>query len=286
VIAGNEHEGVGGAGGGAGGGASLVLEPPADGITRRAERRREVAGRYRRTYDEYAAEFGLTAKDAARRLKRYVEKGRQVEPHDLPPFDEPQQLAAWWRRMLAAGVIKWKVPDWIELLEQVGGSPVPAADRGRLAVAGEDDKPAAMPPEFVLPELGEDAGAAERQLWSFAQGFLDEMERASKARDSGRWFRAWGEYQKILKEIRAWQKSKQQQRLATGEVLEAEVELQVLASVFGNISQAFTRALFDLGKRLRPDLDDGALRAEVLPLRDRVFAGLKEGRFAEVLPAA
>jgi hypothetical protein len=74
--------------------------------------------------------------------------------------------------------------------------------------------------------------------------------------------------------------------LANGEVLEAEVELQVLASVFGNISQAFTRALFDLGKRLRPDLDDGALRAEVLPLRDRVFSGLKEGRFAEVLPAA
>jgi hypothetical protein len=270
--------------GGVGGGV-LELVPPAAGISERSERRREVARKYRRTYDEYATEFGLTAKDSARRLKRWVEKGRQVTPHDLPPFDEPSQLASWWRRMMGAGVIKWKVPDWIELLEHSGGG-VPAAGDRRAAPVGEKvDPAAAMPPEFVLPELGEDAGAAERQLWSFAQGFLDEMERASRARDSGRWFRAWAEYQKILKEIRAWQKSKQQQRLANGEVLEAEVELQVLASVFGNISQSFTRALFDLAKRLRPDLDDGAVRAEVLPLRDRVFAGLKEGRFAQVLPS-
>lgn len=270
--------------GGAGGGV-LELVPPAAGISERAERRREVSRKYQRTYDEYAAEFGLTAKDSARRLKRWVEKGRQVTPHDLPPFDEPAQLASWWRRMMAAGVIKWKVPDWMELLEHAGGG-VPAAGERRAATVGEKvDPAAAMPPEFALPELGEDAGAAERQLWSFAQGFMDEMDRASKARDSGRWFRAWGEYQKILKEIRAWQKSKQQQRLAMGEVLEAEVELQVLASVFGNISQSFTRALFDLAKRLRPDLDDGAVRAEVLPLRDRVFAGLKEGRFAQVVPS-
>lgn len=242
---------------------------------------------------EFVRRFGLAGEDAERKLKRWIEKGRKVSPHDLPPYHRPAELAGWWRRMQAAGVIGKRAPEWMVLLEQTGGT-VPAAAAAAAAADGAVAQPAAaeappgvpesLPPDFILPDLDPNAGNAEKQLWSFAKGFLDEMDAAQKAKNTARWFTAYNEYQKLLKEIRAWQKSRQKERLQLGEVLEAKKEMEVLQVVFGAMAKTFTSSLIAIARRMNPELDELGARDLVLPFRDKIFAGMKEHRFLLALP--
>ena len=245
---------------------------------------------------EFVRRFGLTGEDAERKLKRWIEKGRKVSPHDLPPYHRPAELAGWWRRMQAAGVIGKRAPEWMVLLEQTGGTVPAAAAAGvasgaavptaaATAAEGAPAVPESLPPDFILPDLDPNAGNAEKQLWSFAKGFLDEMDAAQKAKNTARWFTAYNEYQKLLKEIRAWQKSRQRERMQLGEVLEAKKEMEVLQVVFGAMAKTFTSSLIAIARRMNPELDELGARYLVMPFRDKIFAGMKEHRFLVALPA-
>lgn len=240
--------------------------------------------------EEFARRLGLSGDNVVRTLKRWIEKGREVKPVDLPPFQRPGELAGWWRRMQAAGVMEKRPPEWMQLLEQTAVGKVPgtaeaAGQAGTPAPAGAPAAPESMPPEFTLPDLDPNAGDAEKQLWSFAKGFLDEMGLAARVKDTKRWYSAWNEYRKILAEIRAWQKSRQKDRLANGEVLEATKEMEVLTVVFSSLSKTFTTSLLTMAKRLQPELDELQARNLVLPFRDKIFAALKKHRFLQALPA-
>lgn len=226
----------------------------------------------------------FVVKDSEKLMKRWVAKGRDMKPADLPPFQRPRELAAWWRRLQAAGVMGKKPPEWMILLEQINDQAPAAAPN---AAGGGEEAPAAntidMPPDFELPSLDAGASGAEVQLYDFAKGWVSEMEKAKKARDSGRFFKAWNEYTKLIKELRAWQKDRERERLRTGEVLEVNKEREALAIIFGSINKTFTGVLLAMCERLAPHMTVMERRDYVMPLRDKIFAALKSTRFESAL---
>jgi hypothetical protein len=260
------------------------------------ERRRQETMRFYGdvTMEEFAGRFGLTGCDPVKTLKRWIDKGRGVSPADLPPYQRPHELAAWWRRMQAAGVMGKKPPEWMVLLEQAG----PTGQAAAAAVATPETVPAAAPaaegkasaavvsdhtPEFALPVLDGDAGAGEKELLEFAKGWLDEMEAAKRAKDSKRFYRAWNEYKSLNKELRAWQKDRQRERLANGDLMEAEKEKEALGIIFAAMGKTFTSAIEVVVSKWRPDLDPVGRRALVVPFRDQIFSALKGSKFERVL---
>lgn len=249
--------------------------PPAPKISARLESLRF----YRRSFADYAAAFGLEGQHATRTLKRYVACGRAVSPVDLPPFDDPPSMARWWRRMNEAGVMKHRPPEWIVLLEQVGAPKSPPTPSTTASPIPSD-----LPPEFALPDIDGQTTSGERQLRDFAEGWLKEMESAKRAQSTVRFYKAWNEYKSLIKELRSWQKDRQRERLASGEVLEASKEMEALSSVFSTMAKTFTGSLLSLTKKLHPELDDTSLRRCVMPYRDKIFSGLKASRFAKAIP--
>lgn len=277
--------------------SDLHLESPS-GPPPEAQARRESLRHYGKTYAEYVVQFGIKGKDAERKLKRYVARGRLVTPVDLPPFDAPHELAAWWRRMKVAGLFKWGVPDWMTLLEQVGpvsaasssSPPVQNGTSGTAAAPSVPSAPAAegatldMPPDFDLPVMDDQASSGERQLREFAEGWLAEMATAKRTQNTARFFKAWNEYKALIKELRAWQKDRQREKLQSGEVLEAVRETEALGVIFGAMNKTFTSSLMLLVERFAPDLDVTARRRAVLPFRDKIFSALKGTRFETAIP--
>lgn len=86
---------------------SFELEGAAEGPSDRALARRSTVRTYAQPLEAYAAKFDFSI----RTIKRWIALGRDLEPADLPPLDEPAEMAAWWERLRAAGVLKWKVPE-------------------------------------------------------------------------------------------------------------------------------------------------------------------------------
>lgn len=262
------------------------------------ERRRQESMQFygATTLKEFAGRFGLGGIDAVKTLKRYIEKGRGVVPADLPPFQRPHELAAWWRRMQAAGVMGKQPPGWMVLLEQTGTSEAsepssPVNAQG--SVPDESGAQAKLPstaavadhmPEFALPELDANASGGEKQLFDFAQGWLTEMDAARRAKNSVRFFKAWNEYKAINRELRAWQKDRQRERVQNGELMEAEKEQEALGVIFASLGKTFLSAIDTVFAKCRPELDPSARRAQVLPYRDKIFAALKSTRFQSAVP--
>ena len=242
--------------------------------------------------DEFARRLGVSGEDPEKMLKRWIEKGRKVSPVDLPPFQRPHELAAWWRRLRDAGVMGKSPPPWMLLLEQTGPaadiSP-PSSSSSPDAARGESPpnlpSTADLPPDFALPVLDDQASSGEKQLREFAEGWLAEMASAKKAQNTVRFFKAWNEYKALIKELRAWQKDRQRERLQSGEVLEADREREALGVIFGAMNQTFTRSLLLLVERFAPDLDPIARRQVVMPFRDKIFSALKSTRFESALLA-
>lgn len=240
--------------------------------------------------DEFARRLGITGRDPEKLLKRWIEKGREVTPVDLPPFQRPQELASWWRRLREAGAMGKSPPEWMLLLEQTGaGSSAPPpgetpSDQNPPDASSGTPISQDLPPDFALPVLDDQASSGEKQLREFAEGWLDEMAAAKKAQNTVRFFKAWNEYKALIKELRAWQKDRQRERLQSGEVLEADREREALGLIFGAMNKTFTGSLLLLIERFAPGLDVTERRQIVLPFRDKIFASLKATRFESAIP--
>ena len=259
--------------------------------TEKSARRRETIKFYGGVgMDEFARRLGITGSDPEKLLKRWIEKGREVSPADLPPFQRPHELASWWRRLREAGVMGKSPPEWMVLLEQTG--PTAAAPPPGEAPSDQTPPPDSphlpssqdLPPDFVLPVLDDQASSGEKQLREFAEGWLAEMASAKKAQNTVRFFKAWNEYKALIKELRAWQKDRQRERLQSGEVLEADREREALGLIFGAMNKTFTNSLLLLIERFAPGLDATERRQVVLPFRDKIFASLKATRFESAIP--
>lgn len=232
----------------------------------------------------------FVVKDSEKLMKRWVAKGRGMTPADLPPFQRPHELAAWWRRLQSVGVMGKRPPEWMTLLEQINGPAAAAATPGARAADGSSESVPSvpsnqldMPPDFDLPSLDAGASGAEVQLYEFAKGWVSAMQKAKETKDSARFYKAWNEYKQLAKELRAWQKDRDRERLRTGEVLEVTKEREALSVIFGSINKTFTGVLNTLCERLAPHMTSLERRDFVMPLRDKVFAALKGTRFETAL---
>ncbi len=228
-------------------------------------------------------------KDSEKVMKRWVAKGRMMTPVDLPPFQRPRELAAWWRRLQDAKIMGKRPPEWMTMLEQIAPAPLASAPGSSAGAASSQtaasnaDAGMALPPDFQLPVSDSQEDSVEKQVREFAQGWLTEMAKAQKAMDNARFIKAYNAYLVLLEKMRALKKDRDRERLRTGEVLEVTKEREALSVIFGSINKTFTGVLTTLCERLAPQMTAIERRAFVMPLRDKIFAALKGTRFETAL---
>ena len=70
--------------------ASVLANPP------------RARAAYTHELEHYAGKIGV----AVRTLKRWISIGKDSQPRELPPLDDPPALLAWWNRMQARGILK------------------------------------------------------------------------------------------------------------------------------------------------------------------------------------
>jgi hypothetical protein len=200
----------------------LDRDPP--GISDQAAARRETIAAYQHPLDHYVPIYEASL----RTIKNWKAKGRKVG--DLPPFDAPAEMAAWWRRMQDAGLFKWKVPEVLEALEissqgrgvspeapEEAGKAVGesrAVQRARLGAASEELGFAAAlqrlqhaerfahqrwQEELDKSEADFDPVAEKRraEAWERAAGKLADME-VKVEKTLGREFARWEDVEKAV----------------------------------------------------------------------------------------
>ena len=136
---------------------SFVLEGKSLPATSdRAQARRLTVRSYSQPLQIYADRYNYSL----RAIKRWIALGRTLSPEeDLPPLDEPAEMAAWWERMREAGLLKWKVPE--------------------VFSASEKEQPKKGAPDTA--EQGDAARRAGDSASDQALGFAAALRRAQEA---------------------------------------------------------------------------------------------------------
>ncbi len=157
--------------------------------------------RFARNLCDYAPACGV----GWRTLKRWVSKGRAASPPDLPPFDEPSRLAAWYRLHMQG-----TPPDLLLALES-SAVPAPAVmvPPADLAETGELPAMPALPgkegiTKIQLGDLQFGEGEAVRQARAVAAANYQRVADASKGGDSEayrRWMPVWRDSLKLHSDL-------------------------------------------------------------------------------------
>jgi hypothetical protein len=222
------------------------------------------------------------SKDDARKLKQWIHRGRfgkdgaAREPPDLPPFDDLQRLAEWWRRNM-----EWRVPDFMLRLEKNEGAapsppPAPATDSAPAVGAAVDF----AIPDFDGGEHSSDIGI--NYIRGLVQSGIAEMNAARKGNDSKRYWNARRQFEDDVETLRKWEKDLVKIQEGKGEVLRTRVINEVLVRIFGVAAQSFTNGMMKLLSDHAPTLSPAQIRDIALPLRDRIFSHVKTTRFGSV----
>lgn len=225
------------------------------------------------------------SKDPERKLKQWKHKGmfedngEKRNPPDLPPFDDLGKMAAWWERRM-----EWKTPDYLLKLQKTDGEeptpPAPTKPKSAIQQTGDPVEPGMAIPDIAAGDHSSDIGI--NYIRGLVQSGIEEMNRARAANDSKRYWNARRQFEDDVETLRKWEKDLVKIQEGKGEVLRANVMNEVVARMFSLASQSFTNGLFDIAKRLAPEMPVTESRALVLPLRDKIFAHLKKTQFAEV----
>lgn len=275
-------------------GESFALSAePAGGRAQRA--------RYKYPLPHYEGIFGTKV----RAMKRWIAIGRDANPPDLPPLDQPEKVAAWWRRRMAH-----RVPEKLLDLERAGRAAAPAAaPRVANQPAGSDGVTAgaakgqqtagvAAPIAFSY-SVGEGAGAATDAKRGFAgtlQRLRDAeaqtgtvynqlMQRAAAEMDPGEQMRLTAAaeqtrrtWETLTKELRQYEADAPKVLAASGDawfrpdVLAANLEIHtvIAAGVRGLVRRVRPKL-----QGLNPSDQDALWDSEV----DRLFAVFRANKF-------
>jgi hypothetical protein len=115
---------------------------------------------YRKALADYEPFYGVKPNEG-RTIKRWIKRGRERTPTDLPPLDQPELMASWWSRNM-----KWKVPDRLLAFGKIA-----TAEKGKEAASDQKQNRTAdtatsssdTPPPAsnrIKPELPEGSGFA------------------------------------------------------------------------------------------------------------------------------
>lgn len=241
---------------------------------------------YRYKLAHYVKSIGLTGKDPDRKLKRWIAKGREKTPPDLPPFDALPLMAEWWRRNM-----EWRVPEYLLLLETLDQEPQAKAPTPKDEPP-EDTSSAESPPPPKSESPGEPmmfdtdsemtADLGLNQIRQLASTLYRQMQRAfesGRLTDGANYMRQW---EKAVESMRKWEKDIVKIQEGKGEVLRARVINTELGRVLNVISQSYFNSIMSLLDTYAAEIPGTDRRQLALGFRDKCFRHLKDSQFADV----
>lgn len=251
---------------------------------------------YRYKLSHYVGVLGLDGKDPERKLKRWIAKGREQTPPDLPPFDAPHMMAEWWRRNM-----EWRVPFHFLNLEQAHSDgapppvpqtapalavpdPVPTASttsttKQPAAAAGTAAAASEMPMFLDLgAEVSTDLGL--QQIRALVVATFNQLQRCLEGGFIAQANTYRREWQTLVGTLRQWEKDIVKIQEGKGEVMRTRVINTELVRIFTVMRQSFTNEMLDLAEQLSPEMPAAERRELVLRRRDKCFMHLKGTRFA------
>lgn len=254
--------------------------------------RRVTSQNYKLTLREYAEQLqalGMPkSADAARKLKGWIAKGRydkdgtaRASP-DFPPFDQPDQLAAWWRRCMI-----YKVPDYLAKLEKE------AVHDSTEATPPSSSSPGELPPQNGPPveefsaygalEFNDDVASdfGVKISRSFAQDSLKRFEAARKSGNLRLARQIREELREDIEDLRKQEAAALKVMEGKGEYLRTRVLMTDANRLFAMLSISFYNGLETVIKKAAPLLPQTERRDMALAQRDIVFEHLQTTRFAE-----
>jgi hypothetical protein len=264
--------------------------------------KRVTSDKYAHSYTHYVTRLKAAGmadtKDAEGKIKKWVKKGRYNDdgslrdPLDLPPFDQLDKLAEWWRRHM-----KWRVPDFILSFEQ-GGTPADstaaasstagaAAPGSKPSQPGTGNKEQGTDSQYIGMSLdaGQEGGESTAdmglvQARALVKATYEQMERALQYKKFTEYNSLRREWQQLVQTLRQWEKDIIKIQEGKGEVLRTRTLLEDANRMFAMLSISFTNCLEDLVRRLAPDKPAPERKEMVLAWRDNIFEHLQTTQFA------
>jgi hypothetical protein len=236
--------------------------------------KRQTQDRYRKSLAHYAANFGVNL----RTIKRWVSCGREVDPPDFPPFDEPQLLADWWRRRR-----KHVVPPEIEALELKG---TPDPEKASAPTAPKEDQKQGDPSDqSPLPSMNIDlvqgvgADLGLQQAQALVNATFEQLQKALKLNRQTEAAQLRREWQQLVQILRSWEKDIIKIQEGRGEVLRTREINTELVRIFVTMGQSFFNGFAKLIADLAPEMPRDKQRELAGKRRDEIFQHLKGTRF-------
>jgi len=244
---------------------------------------------YRYKLAHYVGALGLEGKDPERKLKRWIAKGRESSPPDLPPFDAPEQMAEWWRRNM-----EWRVPLYLLRHEQgaadVGEAAIPATAAPPTVTAttappngAEAEKAGAATGVPMFLDMGAEVATdlGLQQIRALVVATFDQLQRCLASGHLSQANQYRREWQTLVGTLRQWEKDIVKIQEGKGEVMRTRVINTELVRIFNVMRQSFTNAMLSLAEQLSPGLQPQERRDIVIKQRDKCFTHLKGTRFAQ-----
>jgi hypothetical protein len=255
--------------------------------------RKVTAQNYKLTLREYARQFiklGMPdKKDNERKLKNWIHSGRfdkhkePRDPLDLPPFDQVDQLAAWWRRCMT-----YKPPDWvIECEKKAAFEGEPAKNKSEPAGKTESAAAPASQAEQItgygdLEISGEIANDfTVRILFGAA---MDSKRRYEEARQIENWRQARLIREELIDDVKALQRAQVDALkvlAAKGDYLRSKETMQSLNGLLAMQDTSFYNALEEVVRVANPQMEPEQRRDLALEYRDKVFEHFHKSDFAQ-----
>lgn len=260
--------------------------------------RKVTAENYRLKLREYAEQFiklGMPdKKDNERKLKSWIQHGRldrnkePRDPPDLPPFDQVDQLAAWWRRCMT-----YKPPDWILEIEKKATFEGEQPERKDTPAAGQKAEGTSAPPGGSAPaeqltgygdleisgEIANDFTV--RILFGAA---MDSKRRYEEARQSQNWRQARLIREELIDDVKALQRAQVDALkvlAAKGDYLRSKETMQALNGLLAMQDTSFYNALEEVIRVANPQMEPEQRRDLALEYRDKIFEHFHKSDFAQ-----
>lgn len=232
-------------------------------------------------------EDGKQAKDPERKLKRWIAKGREKSPPDLPPLDALEHMAEWWRRNM-----EWRVPEYLLRLE-TGADETDQApeDKASAAPPAQSSTTEAKPPPDsdgagspMMFESGSEmtADIGLNQIRDLVVTLHKSMKSAferGRLTEGAGLMRQWKE---AVESLRKWEKDIVKIQEGKGEVLRTRVVNTELGRILNVISQSYFNSLLSILDTYAPEIPGTDRRQLALTYRDKCFRHLKDSQFSSV----
>lgn len=231
-------------------------------------------------------EDGKQAKDPERKLKRWIAKGREKSPPDLPPLDALEHMAEWWRRNM-----EWRVPEYLLRLE-TGADETDQApeDKTSAATPGQSSNESKPPPDSdgsgspMMFESGSEmtADIGLNQIRDLVVTLHKSMKSAferGRLTEGAGLMRQWKE---AVESLRKWEKDIVKIQEGKGEVLRTRVVNTELGRVLNVISQSYFNSLLSILDTYAAEIPGTDRRQLALTYRDKCFRHMKDSQFSSV----